>query len=53
MTPWTRIIGFRNVAVHAYFSLNWQVVWTIAAEQLPNLRKQVQHILATEYPQQD
>jgi uncharacterized protein with HEPN domain len=24
--PWKQIIGFRNIAVHAYFSINWEIV---------------------------
>jgi uncharacterized protein with HEPN domain len=24
--PWQDIIGFRNFAIHAYFSVNWEIV---------------------------
>jgi len=33
--PWRDIIGFRNVAVHEYFAVEWQVVWRIARRQVP------------------
>src|SRR4029078_3694568 len=27
------IIGFRNIAVHAYFSVDWDIVWVAATEE--------------------
>lgn len=24
---WKSIVGFRNIAVHAYFSVKWNIVW--------------------------
>ena len=43
--PWIDIIAFRNIAVRAYFSVNWQIVWLTATEEVPALRAQVAHIL--------
>ena len=43
---WTDIIGFRNLAVHAYFSVSWPIVWVTATEDVPILRKQIAEILA-------
>jgi uncharacterized protein with HEPN domain len=25
--PWPQIISFRNILVHAYFGIDWEVVW--------------------------
>jgi uncharacterized protein with HEPN domain len=36
--PWKEIIGFRNVAVHAYFSVDWRVVFVTIADDLPSLK---------------
>ena len=47
---WADIVAFRNIAVHAYFSVNWSIVWVAATEDAPALRKQVAQILASEYP---
>jgi len=47
--PWADIIAFRNVAVHAYFTMQWPVVWTVATTQVPELRSQVAAILDAEY----
>jgi uncharacterized protein with HEPN domain len=43
-TPWTKIIGMRNVLVHGYFTIDPELVWQ-AVEQLHGLRQQIQAIL--------
>jgi uncharacterized protein with HEPN domain len=35
--PWRETIGFRNVIVHAYFTVDWDVVWRAATKSLPAL----------------
>ena len=47
---WRDIIGFRNIAVHAYFSIKWSIVWVTATEDVPVLSKRVSEILSLEYP---
>ena len=47
--PWPQIIAFRNILVHAYFGIDWEVVWGAAKDRCPNLRDQVSEILAVEY----
>lgn len=42
---WRRIAAFRNIAVHAYFSVDWSIVWVIATDAVPKLRDQVAEIL--------
>jgi uncharacterized protein with HEPN domain len=49
-TDWADIVAFRNIAVHAYFSVDWGTVWVAATEDAPALRKQVATILKAEYP---
>lgn len=39
--PWTRIVGFRNIAVHRYFSVNWHVVWITATVDVPALKSEM------------
>ncbi len=46
--PWADVVGFRNIAVHQYFAVNWDIVWTTATLELPDLREQVARILAEE-----
>src|SRR5436853_5587026 len=33
--PWSDIVGFRNIAVHAYFAIEWPIVWVAATEETP------------------
>ncbi len=47
---WQDIIGFRNIAVHAYFSVDWAIVWITATKEVLELRKKISGILAAEYP---
>lgn len=49
--PWREIIGFRNVAVHEYFAVAWDVVWRITEHRIPELRDYVLTILTAEYPE--
>jgi uncharacterized protein with HEPN domain len=47
---WSDIVAFRNIAVHAYFAIQWPIVWVTATQEVPELRREVAEILATEYP---
>ena len=35
---WADIVAFRNIAVHAYFSVEWSIVWVAASEDAPALK---------------
>ncbi|MYC96372.1 MAG: DUF86 domain-containing protein [Caldilineaceae bacterium SB0661_bin_32] len=43
--PWKQMIGFRNIAIHAYFAVDFTIVWEIAHNSLPELTPQIQQIL--------
>ena len=47
--PWQQIVAVRNRIVHAYFDLDWQILWTAAIDDIPPLRNQVRHILESEF----
>ena len=47
--PWVDIIGFRNIAVHEYFAIRWDIAWTAATEEVPVLKEQVEKILREEF----
>ena len=44
--PWNDIVGFRNFAVHAYFSTDWDLVWHAAVTETPALRRDLIAVLA-------
>lgn len=37
--PWKEIAGFRDNAIHEYFSLDLQVVWQTIVEDIPVLKE--------------
>ncbi len=43
------IVGFRNIAVHEYFAVLWEIVWNTAILDVPELHKKILDILADEY----
>lgn len=49
---WRDIVAFRNIAVHAYFAVQWDIVWATAHDDVPVLRRQVMEILRAETPEQ-
>lgn len=46
---WAEITALRNILVHAYFGLEWKVVWLAASKEVPALRVQVNSILQAEF----
>ncbi|HEY4832863.1 MAG TPA: DUF86 domain-containing protein [Waddliaceae bacterium] len=42
---WNNIIGFRNISIHEYFGVNFQIVWQIAQNDLTMLKQQFSKIL--------
>ena len=46
---WEDIVGFRNIAVHEYFAILWEIVWNTAIIDVPELHKKVKIILTDEF----
>jgi uncharacterized protein with HEPN domain len=46
--PWPQIVAFRNILVHAYSGIDWDVVWRAATNRCPVLRDQVAAFLQME-----
>lgn len=47
--PWAELTAFRNVLVHGYFSLRWEIVREAAVNQAPGLEPHIERILKTEF----
>jgi len=46
--PWKELMGMRDKMIHHYFGINYEIVWTIAKEELASLLPQIERILAKE-----
>ena len=42
---WDRIRGFRNRIVHDYFGIDYQIVWIIIENNIPELRDLIKHLI--------
>jgi uncharacterized protein with HEPN domain len=46
--PWASMIGMRHRLVHAYFDINFDILWTTASETAPALLAQIRPLLASD-----
>ncbi len=45
--PWQQLYGMRNRIVHGYAGVSMQIVWDTVSEDIPQLYKELTHILET------
>ena len=43
--PWREAIDLRNVLIHEYFGVNYEIVWTIIQRDIPKLKRQITELL--------
>ncbi len=43
--PWAQMRGMRNVAIHEYFFVDLEIVWTTVKNDFPKLRQQIDALL--------
>jgi uncharacterized protein with HEPN domain len=44
---WKKISGLRDVLIHAYFNINLKIIWDIAKENIPSLKKSIENYLSS------
>jgi uncharacterized protein with HEPN domain len=45
---WRRISDFRNVLAHGHFGVDYELMWEIIKEKLPELERQIKSIIEQE-----
>ena len=41
-TPWAEIISTRHVIAHDYFDLDYEIIWSIIAQDIPVLKRELE-----------
>jgi uncharacterized protein with HEPN domain len=43
--PWRRMIGLRNIVVHAYFGVDLEMIWRISTVNIPQTQPQLEKVV--------
>ncbi|MBW6491624.1 MAG: DUF86 domain-containing protein [Lentimicrobium sp.] len=46
--PWEEMYLLRNKVSHEYFGIDYEIIWDVALNYLPENQKQIEHILSLE-----
>jgi len=45
---WARMAGFRDIAIHEYFAVDYEIVWSIVQEGIPVLLSEIKRVIQKE-----
>ncbi len=48
VVPWNEMYLLRNKVSHEYFGIDYEIIWDVASNYLPENRKQIESILENE-----
>jgi len=43
--PWPQIVGMRNRLIHGYFVIDYDIVWNIVKDEMPDLKDKIKKII--------